>query len=87
VHGTGTQRLDWDVKDGSWSVVVMNADGSRGVDTTISAGAKVPFLGPLGWVSAGGGIVLLLAAGGLLYLGLRAPRVPPAYTVGTPVTV
>src|SRR5215211_4087120 len=31
-HGAGTQTLTWDVEHGSWSVVVMNADGSRGVD-------------------------------------------------------
>jgi hypothetical protein len=79
-HGAGTQRLDWDVTGGNWSVVVMNADGSRGVDTTVGAGAKLGFLQPLGWGSIGGGVLLLLAAGGLLYLGVRPPRVPPAQT-------
>jgi hypothetical protein len=52
----------------------MNADGSRGVDTRISAGAEVPFLGTLGWVSLGGALVLLTTAGTLLYLGLRTQR-------------
>ena len=54
----------------------MNADGSRGVDTDISAGAKIPFLGTLGWVSLGGALVLLITAGTLVYLGLRTPRPP-----------
>jgi hypothetical protein len=85
-HGTGTQRLDWDVADGNWSVVVMNADGSRGVDTTVRAGAKLGFLQPLGWGSIGGGLLLLVAAGGLLYLGVRPPRVPPAQPAVTPAT-
>ncbi len=31
--GTGTQTLTWNAEDGDWSVVVMNADGSAGVDT------------------------------------------------------
>jgi hypothetical protein len=83
-HGAGTQRLDWDVTEGHWSIVVMNADGSRGVDATVSAGAKLPFLTPVAWAAIGGGIALLLAAGGLLYLGVRPPRVPPAYTPATP---
>ena len=80
-HGAGTQTLAWDLEAGDWSIVVMNADGSRGVDTDISAGAKVPFLGTLGWISLGGGLVLLLTAGTLLYLGARAPRPPTAQNV------
>jgi hypothetical protein len=80
VHGSGTQTLAWDLEDGDWSIVVMNADGSRGVDTTISAGAKIPFLGTLGWVSLGGALVLLITAGTLVYLGVRTPRPPKAPT-------
>jgi hypothetical protein len=80
-HGSGTQTLAWDLEDGDWSIVVMNADGSRGVDTDISAGAKVSFLGTLGWVSLGGALVLLIIAGTLVYLGLRAPRPAKAQTV------
>lgn len=85
VHGDGNQRLEWNVKPGNWSVVVMNADGSRSVDTTVSAGAKLSFLQPLGWASIGGAAVLLLAAGGLLYLGVRPPRVPPVQPAPAPV--
>src|SRR5436190_117648 len=29
-HGAGTQTLTWGVEDGSWSVVVMNEDGTPG---------------------------------------------------------
>jgi hypothetical protein len=75
-HGAGTQSLTWDVRHGSWSVVVMNADGSRGVDTGISAGVRLPFLSAIGWSTIGGGALLLLGAGGLFYLGLRQPRGP-----------
>ena len=58
-HGTGMQTVTWDVKHGDWSVVVMNADGSRGVDTGVSAGADFPILSALAWGSVGGGLVLL----------------------------
>jgi hypothetical protein len=77
-HGSGTQTVAWDLEDGDWSIVVMNADGSRGVDTQISAAAKIPFLATLGWVSIGGALVLLIGAGTLIYLGIRTPRPPKA---------
>jgi hypothetical protein len=80
-HGSGTQTVAWDLEDGDWSIVVMNADGSPGVDTDIRAGARVPFLGTLGWISLGGALVLLITAGVLVYLGLRTPRPPTAPTV------
>jgi hypothetical protein len=74
VEGAGTQTLEWDVEDGDWSVVVMNADGSRGVNAEVEAGAKVPFLSEIGWTAIGTGAILLVAAAGLLVLGIRTPR-------------
>jgi hypothetical protein len=75
-QGPGRQTLDWDAKDGDWSVVVMNADGSRGVDADISAGAKVAFLDELGWTLVGTGGVALVIGVGLMVLGIRRPRNP-----------
>ena len=77
-HGSGRQTLTWDVKQGHWSVVVMNADGSAGVDAGVSAGATANFLTPLAWGTLGGGLLLAAAAGGLLFVGLRRPRPPVA---------
>ena len=74
--GTGTRTVVWPVRDGSWSVVVMNADASRGVDAGVRAGATVPFVGPLGWGAGGLGLVLLAGAGALIFAGLRTPRPP-----------
>jgi hypothetical protein len=71
-RGSGPQTLTWDVKHGSWSVVVMNADGSRGVDAGISAGANLPILSAVGWGALGGGLLLLAAAGGLVFVGVRS---------------
>ena len=79
-HGAGTQTVAWDLEDGDWSIVVMNADGSRGVDTDISAAAKVPFLGSLGWVSLGGALVLLITAGTLPLPRACAPPARPKPT-------
>ena len=52
--GTGTQSLEWDIEDGDWSAVVMNPDGSRGVDVRASAGADASFLQPLALGLLGG---------------------------------
>jgi hypothetical protein len=71
--GAGRQTLTWDVEDGNWSVVVMNADGTRGVDAGVRAGAKVPELGTAGWIALGGALVLLVAAVGVVVLAVR-PR-------------
>jgi hypothetical protein len=67
----GSKPLDWKVKDGTWSVVVMNADGSAGVDTRVSAGASLPWLDELevaAWIAAA---LLLALGGGLLASGVR----------------
>ena len=73
-QGPGTRTLEWDVADGDWSVVVMNADGSRGVDAEVEAGAKVPFLSEIGWTATGSGAILLIGAAALLVAGIRTPR-------------
>jgi hypothetical protein len=82
-EGRGIQTLDWRVKDGDWSVVVMNADGSRGVAADVSAGAKIPFLDELGWTAIGVGGAVLIGALALTVLGVRPPRNrPPHVHVG-----
>jgi hypothetical protein len=81
-QGTGMQKLDWDVKDGDWSVVVMNADGSPGVHADISAGADVAFVGAVATALiisglAGLGIgAALLAFGFISTGGRRTPSSP-----------
>ena len=39
--GSGEQTLEWEAEDGSWSAVVMNSDGSRGVASELSIGAEL----------------------------------------------
>lgn len=73
-EGRGTQALTWDVADGDWSVVVMNADGSAGVDARIDAGVKLPWLTALGWSMLGVGVLGLAFAGLITMLTVRAAR-------------
>jgi hypothetical protein len=85
-HGRGVQTLKWDVDDGDWSVVVMNADGSPGVDAGVRAGADVPFLNTVAWIALGTGAALLLVAVALLYAGARSSRDPrPGTGPTTPI--
>jgi hypothetical protein len=60
---SGADRpLTWKLRSGNWSIVVMNADGSRNVAARIGVGVKVP---ALLWVGIGltlFGIALLVAA-------------------------
>ena len=71
-EGPGRQTLDWDTKGGDYSVVVMNADASSGVDVGVRAGAKLGFLEPLGYGLLGGGLVALALGGGLILAGVRS---------------
>jgi hypothetical protein len=66
----GEQTLEWEAEDGSWSVVVMDADARRGVDAELSIGAE---LDPVIWVGIG-----LLVADGLLAAGAALGKSPPA---------
>jgi hypothetical protein len=77
VSGPGTQNLHWKVKSGTWSVVVMRPDGSRGVIADVGVGAKVP---ALIWVSLGLlviGLLMVAGAAALIYFGARQPRGEP----------
>jgi hypothetical protein len=68
--GVGTQTLAWPVQDGDWTLVVLNADGSRGVVAQVEAGATVP---ALGWVAAFVlGVGLLVLAGGVTLIWIAA---------------
>jgi hypothetical protein len=75
-HGSGKQTLNWEIEDGDWSVVVMNADGSAGVDADISTGANVPFLDEIGWTAIGSGGFVLIVGVALLVMGIRRPSTP-----------
>lgn len=70
-HGPGTQTLDWQLEDGNWSVVVMNPDGSSGVDANVSAAAKIDWLDTAGWILLGTGVLLGGGAAALIVAGSR----------------
>lgn len=57
--GVGPRTLTWDVASGDWTILVMNADGSAGIDADLSAGATLPVLRPVAIGALIVGVVLL----------------------------
>jgi hypothetical protein len=79
--GTGPQTLTWDPANGSWTVVVMNADGQAGVDVTADLGATMPTLIAIavGSLAVGGLFLIggvLLIAGSIRRSRARGPGPP-----------
>lgn len=72
VTGTGTQTLTWPSRDGTWTLVVMNADGSTPVGAHIDIGITAP---SLAWISATLlGVGALLLTGGILLIAIPMSR-------------
>jgi hypothetical protein len=81
--GTGAQSLTWKVRSGTWSIVLMNPDGSPGVSADIAVGVDVP---ALLWVSVGTiaiGALLLALGATLIALGRRGRDTAPSVPVAT----
>jgi hypothetical protein len=70
--------LDWKVRSGDWSVVMMNADGSPGVSVDASLGANAPLIRDLAWWLTIPGAALGLIALGLVGLDARGLTRPAA---------
>jgi hypothetical protein len=75
---TGGKPLSWQVRKGHWSVVMMNADGSPGVDAGAKVEVKVPFLRKLAVGLLIGGGVFGLLGGALLTVAARSRVATPA---------
>jgi hypothetical protein len=69
--GAGKQTLTWRVHNGSWRVIVMNADGTRDVSSQLSIGATFPHLLAIGLAAVAAGLLILLLSGGTLYVVAR----------------
>ncbi len=75
--GAGEQTVEWEPRSGSWRVVLMNADASRGVSADLSIGAE---LDDIIWVAVGllvAGAVLAALAALAITAGIRSGRRAP----------
>jgi hypothetical protein len=74
-QGTGSQSITWEVDRGEWSVVVMNSEGSAGIDFVTSAGVRIDALL---------GIAIGILIGGLIFGGLGAALMVWGTRAGAP---
>jgi len=77
--------LEWDIHSGAWARVAVNADGSPGIDVSVTGAAQIPFLTALGVVFIVLGLVGMTGGTLLTYYGVRKVRdARPDAAVPTP---
>jgi hypothetical protein len=83
--GPGRRTIEWDVDDGSWVAVVMNADATSGVSFDASVGAKSDLVLPVGIGLLVAGAVSLVSGTAMTVVGVLrrggAAGVPAGATV------
>ena len=75
--------LDWKAGSDDYRMVVMNADGSRGVHTRGAASVTVPHAAAVAWGLVGGGLLLVLMGAATIATArpsAPSPRRTPAYS-------
>jgi hypothetical protein len=72
--GSGPRTVTWDPGNGSWTVVVMNADGGPGVDILTDLGAEMPLLLPAALIGVVLGAILAIVGGFLMAGAVRRAR-------------
>ncbi len=75
-NGTGRQEIPLASQPGNYRLVVMNANGSRGLIVEVYGSMTLPFLLPLGVAMLVMGLLLLVLAVGLLVWGIRSRPTP-----------
>jgi len=83
-YGPGTQIIEWELEPGRHSLVIMNADGSAGIDMDVVFGVKVPLLFGISVGLLIGGGVLLAISILMIYFATRRPRISPPEAVEAP---
>lgn len=83
-EGSGLLSLEWPAQTGDWIAVLMNADASRRVASSVRIGGRLDVLLPIGVGMSGGGAVLLAIGTVLIVLGARRERVPVPTSSASP---
>ncbi len=65
------QELVWEPQSGTYNIVIMNADGSEGIDANIQVGASVPFFGSIANILIYAGLFVGAIGGLMIYFTLK----------------
>jgi hypothetical protein len=68
---TGEQTISWEPDEGNYYVVLMNADGSEGINADIKVGVQVPFFGGIGDILICAGVVVGAMGIVMLYFTIK----------------
>ncbi len=83
-HGVGTQTMEWETEVGRHSIVLMNDDGSAGVDLSVIYKVNVPSIFGLSLGFVIGGVVFLVIGGLMVYFAVRGRKSPREAPVEMP---
>jgi hypothetical protein len=87
-HASSLQPgLKWNMHNGDYRVVIMNADSSTGVHFDARFTLKIPHLFGISIGLLSGGALVMLAGGFVLVRGLRTPRGPTYGSAGSPTAL
>jgi hypothetical protein len=71
--GAGAATLSWKVRDGDYRFVLMNADGSRGVDADGEFKLTLPHVARIAWALIVPGLLLVLGGIAAIVFAVRRP--------------
>lgn len=74
-ESSNTAELAWEIEEGNYEIVVMNADGSAGVLTSASIGASLPTSTGLWILVLSIGALIMAGGGALIYAGVRQGKI------------
>jgi hypothetical protein len=69
--GNGPKTLEWQTEAGNNSIVIMNGDGSKGIDLDVIVKAKIPSIAGYGVGLLVAGIILLMGGGLMVFFAVR----------------
>ena len=82
VSGTGTQSLTWEIQNGSWTAVAMNANGTPALTINAQLGVELPWLTGVGIGFLIAGLVVLVGAAFLIIIPIRRAVRRPQVAAG-----
>ena len=65
------QELIWEPLSGTYNIVIMNTDGSEGIDADIQVGASVPFFGSIADILIYSGLFVGAIGGLMIYFTVK----------------